>query len=204
MLRKIKLYGRLKDFIGVSVLEAEVNNAGEAIRFLLANWPELTSHMANQYYQVDVGASSIPVEELSYPAGSDDIKIIPVVGGGGNVGRIILGAVLIGVAIMNPAVGFGLGPAGLAGGFATASGAFSFAALAGNIGIALVLSGVAGLLAPIPEVPDNEADPENSFSFNGVQQTSRSGTAIPVIYGEVITGSVVVSAKVDINDEPIP
>ena len=204
MLRKIKLYGRLKDFIGLSVLEAEVNNAGEAIRFLLANWPELTNHMANQYYQVDVGATSIPVEELSYPAGSDDIKIIPVVGGGGNVGRIILGAVLIGAAIIAaPATGGMSLKFGMAG-FSTVSGAFSFAALAGNIGIALVLSGVAGLLAPVPEVPENEADPENSFSFNGVQQTSRSGTAIPVIYGEVITGSVVVSAKVDINDEPIP
>ena len=203
MLRKIKLYGRLRDFIGVSVLEAEVNNAGEAIRFLLANWPELTSHMANQYYQVDVGASSIPVEELSYPAGSDDIKIIPVVGGGGNVGRIILGAALIAAAIYLPGstAVFGAG-GGL--GFGAAAGGFSAYALAGNIGIALVLSGVAGLLAPVPEVPDNEADPENSFSFNGVQQTSRSGTAIPVIYGEVITGSVVVSAKIDINDEPIP
>lgn len=203
MLRKIKLYGRLRDFIGVSVLEAEVNNAGEAIRFLLANWPELTSHMANQYYQVDVGASSIPVEELSYPAGSDDIKIIPVIGGGGNVGRIILGAVLIGFAIYSGGAGFAIG-AGKFGFVATGAVPSAMAALAGNIGIALVLSGVAGLLAPVPEVPDNEADPENSFSFNGVQQTSRSGTAIPVIYGEVITGSVVVSAKVDINDEPIP
>ena len=71
MLRKIKLYGRLKDFIGISVLEAEVNNASEAIRFLLANWPELTGHMANQYYQVDVGATSIPCLLYTSPSPRD-------------------------------------------------------------------------------------------------------------------------------------
>jgi predicted phage tail protein len=40
MLRKIKLYGKLAKFIGHRVLEADVATAAEAVRFLLANWPE--------------------------------------------------------------------------------------------------------------------------------------------------------------------
>ena len=64
----------------------------------------------------------------------------------------------------------------------------------------LVLSGIAGFLTPIPETPDVEGDPTKSFSFSGVQQTGRSGTAIPVIYGEVMTGSIVVSAKIDVDE----
>jgi predicted phage tail protein len=40
MLRKIKLYGKLAKFIGHRVLEADVASAAEAVRFLLANWPE--------------------------------------------------------------------------------------------------------------------------------------------------------------------
>jgi predicted phage tail protein len=46
MLRKIKLYGKLAKFIGHRVLEADVATAAEAVRFLVANWPELGAHMA--------------------------------------------------------------------------------------------------------------------------------------------------------------
>ena len=48
MLRKIKLYGKLAKFIGDRVLEADVATAAEAVRFLLANWPELEAHMSDQ------------------------------------------------------------------------------------------------------------------------------------------------------------
>ena len=41
MLRKIKLYGKLAQFVGKRVLQAEVQNAAEAVRFLLANFPGL-------------------------------------------------------------------------------------------------------------------------------------------------------------------
>jgi predicted phage tail protein len=52
MLRKIKLYGELATFIGHRVLEADVASAAEAVRFLLANWPELEAHMNDQHYRV--------------------------------------------------------------------------------------------------------------------------------------------------------
>tara|TARA_Y100001938_G_scaffold70258_1_gene97433 strand:+ start:2934 stop:3554 length:621 start_codon:yes stop_codon:yes gene_type:complete len=205
MLRRIKLYGKLAKFVGQRVLEADVHNAAEAVRFLVANWPALEQHMADQYYKVEVGSNALTLEETVYPIGSDDISITPVISGaGGNTGRIILGIALIGVAIMAPGAGFAFGAKG-AGFIATgaAAGGFSLGALAGNIGIMLVLSGVAGMLTDTPTVPESEEDPQNSFSFSGIQQVARAGTPVPICYGEAMTGSVVISAEIDVADQVI-
>ena len=201
MLSKLKVYGELSEFCGGNdEFHAVIHRPIDAVNFLKANFKGLERHMSNQFYQVYIGEHQIDEELLDFPSGGLDIKIIPVVTGSGNVGRIIAGVALIGLAIINPTVGFGLGPQGLAGGFATASGAFSLTALAGNIGILLVISGVAGLLTPTPELPDDETDPIKSFSFSGVQQTTRAGTAIPVVYGKTLVGSIPISTKVETND----
>ena len=68
-------------------------------------------------------------------------------------------------------------------------------------GSALVLNGVSELLFPLPEPQkfNSEEDPQLSFNFSGTQNTSRAGTPIPLVYGEIITGSVVISAAIDTN-----
>lgn len=204
MLRKIKLYGKLAKFVGQRVLEADVHNAAEAVRFLVVNWPALEQHMADQYYKVEVGSNALTLEETVYPIGSDDISITPVIGGAGNTGRIILGVALVGLAI---ATG-GTSLAFTASGFGAATGvtmttSLGLSALAGNIGLLLVISGVAGMLADTPTVPESEEDPQNSFSFSGIQQVARAGTPVPICYGETMTGSVVISAEIDVADQVI-
>ena len=202
MLRKVKLYGKLAEFVGHKEFEVQVDNVAKAVSFLIHNFPGLEEHMSPQYYQVKVGNYDIDKDEIDYPVGREDIHFIPVIAGaGGGTRKFLLGAVLIGVGVFSGGVGFGLGPAGLAGGFSTASGAFSFAALAGNIGIGLALSGVSEMLFPMPKGQDfsSEQDPQLSFSFGGVQNTSRAGTPVPIVYGEIITGSVVISAATDVN-----
>lgn len=204
MLRKIKLYGNLAEFCGgQNEFEAVANTTADAIKFLAVNFEGLDKHMSEQFYQVKLGNTPLDYEELIYPAGYEEIKIIPVVSGSGNIGKILAGVALI-------AIGFGF-----AGGFAgkigfgeflkaplfnATTGALSWTSLAGKLGILLVLNGLAGLLTPTPEVDDSEGDPRNSFSFSGIQNTARAGTAIPVIYGDVITGSIPVSARVVTED----
>jgi len=63
----------------------------------------------------------------------------------------------------------------------------------------LVLSSVSEMLFPLPTMPEfkSEQDPRISFAFGGVQNTSRAGTPVPIVYGEIITGSVVISGAVD-------
>ena len=141
MLRKIKLYGKLAKFVGKRVLEADVLNPAEAVRFLVANWPPLEKHMADQYYKVEAGSTSVALDEISYPIGSDDISITPVIAGAGNTGRIILGVALIAGAVIATG-GFGVLAAPLVTtgtGGALAFGGWSV--LAGKVGMLLVLSG---------------------------------------------------------------
>ena len=189
MLRKIKLYGKLAKFVGHRILEADVATAAEAVRFLLANWPELEAHMADQHYRVTVGTYDLDLEELHHPAGAAPISFVPVVAGAGAVGRIIAGVALIALASL---VTFG-----------TVGGLFAAGALNAavfGIGASLVLGGVAQLLTPTPKAPqgiDSQDDPRKSYSFSGIQNTSRQGVPVPIVYGETIVGSVVISAGID-------
>ena len=190
MLRKIKLYGKLAKFIGHRVLEADVATAAEAVRFLLANWPELEAHMNDQHYRVSIGTYDIDLEELHHPAGAAPISFVPVVAGAGAVGRIIAGVALVVLAFASGAGFFGAA-------FAKNIGLFAFAK---GIGASLALGGVAQLLTPTPKVPqgaDKQDDPRKSYSFSGVQNTSRAGTPVPIVYGETLVGSVVISAGID-------
>ena len=50
MLRKVKLYGELADFVGHKELDAVINSTADAIRFLVSNFPKLEAHMTNRHY----------------------------------------------------------------------------------------------------------------------------------------------------------
>lgn len=195
MLRKIKLYGPLAQFIGRRVLQADVASAAEALRFLVANFPAVEKHMADQHYRVTVGSEDLTLDQLHEPTGLQDIKIVPVLtGAGGSTGSILAGVALI-------ALSFGIG--------AIASAGVALGGLAGigtvgtafvGVGASLVLGGVAQLLSPVPTVTqgaNSNTDPRKSYSFSGIQQTSRQGTPVPICYGLTLTGSVVISAGVD-------
>ena len=197
MLRKIKLYGELAKFLGQKTLEAEVNNAAQAIRFLVVNFPKLEKHMADRSYRVLVDKWELDEKELHYPSGASDIKIVPVVGGaGGNFGRVLLGAALIGASFMFPGAGiFGKAGAELTGGIVTGTMA-KIGSITSVIGASLVLNGIATMLAPVETIPEENQDPRRSFNFSGIQNTTKAGVAVPVIYGRTMTGSVVVSANI--------
>jgi|TARA_Y100000289_G_scaffold43587_1_gene43387 predicted phage tail protein len=200
MLRKVKLYGELAQFVGHKEFEIKAETLSKAVSFLINNFDGIEKFMSPKYYQVKVGDYAIGEDEVNNPIGQQDIHFVPVISGAGRgVGKVLLGAALIGLAIANPAVGFGLGPGGLGGGFATAAGTFSMTAFAGNLGIGLVLMGVSEMLTPLPKQKDfsSEEDPRLSYNFSGTQNTSRAGTPVPICYGEIITGSVVISGAVD-------
>jgi predicted phage tail protein len=201
MLRRIKLYGPLAKFIGKRELQADVATPAEAVRFLVANWPELEKHMADQFYKVALGKEELEIgdhpEQLHYPAGQSDIRIIPVAAGAGKIGRILAGVALIALTIVTG--GFGGAAIGLFG-----AGTMTVASLAVGIGASLILGGVAELLMPVPKPPtvgrDSEDDPRKSYSFSGIQNTARNGVPVPIVYGQTLVGSVTVSQAVDVAD----
>ena len=193
MLRKLKLYGELAEFVGHKEFEIQVDSLGKAVSFLVNNFPQVEKYMNPQYYQVKVGNYAVNEEEIHHPIGQEDIHIVPVIAGAGGrgIGKVLLGAALIAGAFM-------LGPAG----FMTAKTLTTGVVLAKSavyLGASLVLSGVSEMLFPLPKPQEfkSEQDPQLSFSFSGTQNTSRAGTPVPIVYGEIVTGSVVISGAID-------
>ena len=196
MLRKLKLYGELAEFVGHKEFEIQVDSLTKAVSFLVNNFPQVEKYMNPQYYQVKVGNYAVNEEEIHHPIGQEDIHIVPVIAGaGGNAGKILLGAALIGASFLSFGTTAGMGVAfskGLAKVGMIQKGLFA-------VGSALVLSGVSDMLFPVPKPKEfkSEQDPQLSFSFSGTQNTSRAGTPVPIVYGEIITGSVVISGAID-------
>ena len=192
MLKKVKLYGELADFVGHKEFDAVINSTADAIKFLISNFEGLEAHMGNRYYQVLVDNYDIDETQIHDPIGESDVNIVPVISGAGGVGRALAGVALIGLAFATGGTTLSLGLTGFTGGA-------GISALVGNIGIGLTLMGVSEILFPMPKGRDfsNEEDPRISFSFSGVQNTDRAGTSIPLCYGEIVTGSVVILAGID-------
>ena len=200
MLRKLKLYGELAKFVGHKEFEIQVDSLAKAVSFLVNNFPQVEKYMNPQYYQVKVGNYAVDKEEIHHPIGQEDIHIVPVISGAGSgTGKVLLGAALIaGAFIINPALSFSFksGVTGF-GALSGVSGAITKAAV--YLGGALVLQGVSEMLFPLPKPKEfkSEQDPQLSFSFSGTQNTSRAGTPVPIVYGEIVTGSVVISGAID-------
>ncbi len=195
MLRKIKLYGELANHVGYKEFDVEVDSLAKAISFLIHNFDGIDKFMSNKYYEVKVGDFSISEEEIHYPIGKEDIHFIPVISGAGRgVGRILGGAALIGLTVATG--GFGGATIGT---FGLGAGTIGVGKIAVGIGASMVLSGVSEMLFPLPKPKEfsSEQDPRLSFNFSGTQQTSRAGTPVPIVYGEIFTGSVVISGGVD-------
>ena len=213
MLRKLKLYGELATFVGHKEFEIQVHNLPQAISFLINNFPEVEKYMNPKHYLVKVGNYEITENEIHDPIGQQDIHIIPVISGAGGdtFNTILLGAALIGASFFFPGAGlfgtFGSGSVAAAGTTLSATqvaAGFTVGGIGGTlvgtglsaIGAGLILQGVGEMLYPTQD-PTFEDNPQISFNFAGTQNTARAGTPVPIVYGEIMTGSVVISTSLD-------
>ena len=201
MLRTIQVYGRLAHFLGQRTFKAAINSPAEAIRFLVANFPGLEEHMTGQNYKVLANTTELGLDQIHLPTRHNEpIKIVPVIAGaGGPTGKILAGIGLIAASFLFPGAGL-FGTTSVFGGTAVTGGILTGIGTAVSaVGAALVLGGVSELITPVPKLSpfgakDSELDPRKSYSFSGIQNTSRQGLPVPVIYGETLVGSIVISA----------
>ena len=201
MFRVIKVYGKLAKHLGQRSFKAAISTPAEAIRFLLANFPSLRTVLIEGEYQVSVGRNQLEVgshpEQLHYPSASfETIRIVPVVAGAGATARIVAGVVLFAVATLATAGGGAIFGAAIAKNI-------GFLAVTQAVGASLALGGISQLLTPTPKISqgaDSTSDPRKSYSFSGIQNVSRQGVPVPVIYGEVFTGSIVISAGINTEE----
>lgn len=200
-LRTIKLYGNLGAKFG-RVHRFVCQDAAGAVRALCIMIPGFEKYLNESTdkgvgYSVFLGKENVGEDGLNYPPGEEDIRIAPViVGSGGDNGlfQIIAGAVLVAAAFYT-------------GGASLGAGGVAFSGLAGQaafgMGAAMILGGVSQLLVKTPggltgvESPDNGA----SYHFNGPVNVTAQGNPVPVLYGEMIVGSVTVSGDLYSEDQ---
>jgi len=226
-MKKVVLRGELGKQFG-RVHHFDLNTPAEAIRALCANFEGfqqalVTAAERGVGYIVQVGKLAIEeLDEIHNPTGqSEEISITPVLAGaGGGVGRILIGVALVAAAfVIGPAAG---GFLGIGAGLGSAAGAGlvggAFATAVGFVGVSMILSGTAQLLSPQPaDLPGltggtggrrNSFDPANndpadnraSYIYNGAVNLTAQGNPVPICYGRMRVGSVVVSAGVSTTD----
>lgn len=205
-MKTIKVYGQLRKKLGQSTFELDVANPSHAIKALCVNFPELSNWFLNNDdlgngFKVTVGKQKIyqtNLKPMIEPwAEKDVMHIVPVIKGAGRgFGQILAGALLIGLAVFAAPIA--------GGGFLGSSGSGFLGAAAskaiGYIGTALVLGGVSQLLSPTPAGFEESTKLEN-FAFSGIVNVGRQGVPVPICYGRVITGSIVISAG--LNSQPV-
>ncbi|NBT50133.1 MAG: tail assembly protein [Marivivens sp.] len=179
--------------------------------------------------QVD---TDLGYEDLHLPIGSNDLILTPVIVGSadGGTGQILAGVGLIAASFLFP--GAGLFGASAAGVFSASLGAGTLATLTSVgtglsvLGASLILGGVAQMLSPQPTIPNlsganrlssaeststdgpqsitRGTDGRQSYAYTGAANTVGVGATIPVAYGEVLIGSHLLSANVEVTDESDP
>ena len=199
-MREIVLHGSLATKYGKSFM-LEVKTAAEAIRALVANFPEFANDIRIGSWHVVMGKDidkgiALDQEEIgNFGLGGAKLHIAPMIAGSkrGGVLKAVLGVALLGVAFAFSGGALAtplLGGAGILGGL-------TYGNLA-MIGAAMALSGVSSLLSP----EEKTKEKEDSFLLSGPGNAYDQGSPIPLVYGfSVITGGVLVSAGIDI--EPI-
>jgi len=191
MLKKIKVYGTLRKFLGQAEFEVDLNTPREAISFLVCNFKGIEKHMAEQFYTIQVGSKVISEDLLNFRS-QDDIKIIPVVHG--NIFGLLIG---IGLKTLGGSVGTTLLGSKLLATVATTA--------LTTIGTSMIVGGVTSLLAPQQNTMSaasrqDSLDPSalaSNYSFTGLTNISQAGIPVNLVYGEILVGSIVVSNGVD-------
>jgi predicted phage tail protein len=174
----IYLHGYLRDRFGDG-FDLAVNSVSEAISALCCVVPGFLEAFRDGEFRVLVGDEAQTLETVGMPSGHLPIHIVPVVAGGkDDLMQVLTGAALI-------AAGYFFGGPG---------GGMLAQTLMG-MGTSMALGGVAQMLAGHPQAggPDN-VEVRNGKFFNGAENTSQQGCCIPVGYGEMEVGSIVISA----------
>jgi predicted phage tail protein len=192
-MRKVLLLGTLGDKYGSS-WEIEANTYQEIFSCIEANYPSFRKDLieiaeAGGDLDIQSGDKFLEVEDMFYPVDAETIVITPIPSGAKSGGAKILAAIAI------VALAFAISP--VLGTFAAAGtgtvGATYFALTAAFLIAAnLAMTGIMQLLAPDPSVDTNDQD----YLFSGPENTVAEGNVVPVLFGEMIVGGVVISSGV--------
>lgn len=197
-LKTVLLSGRLAAQFG-RTHQLAVSSPAEAAFALSATIPGfekelLSSGERGVRYACFAGRRNVSEEGIAQPVAESVIRIVPVLQGSkrGGLFQTVLGAALIVSALSLPPA---MMTAPLLGGATVGTALF-------GLGVSLALGGVVQMLSPQQRGLSTRDNPENgaSYSFNGPVNTTAQGNCVPVLYGEMMVGSAVVSAGIYSED----
>ena len=232
MQQVVRLLGNLGERYGTEHTYYDLRTPADAIKLLCINKPKLQEELVHAHehgvgYRLIQAGTDLGYDDLQLPLGSNDLILTPVIAGSGeDTTQALIGVGLIALSFIPIGGGIAAGVLG-AGGIFGGPAAFAGQAVLSNaffaIGSSLVLGGVSQMLSPQPVLsnPSNDrlgesgstdgpqsvvrgSDGRQSYMFTGAANTVGVGATIPVVYGEVITGSHLLSAKIEVTDDSDP
>lgn len=187
----IKLSGSLAKTFGREH-QRLITTTQEAIRALCATIPGFekylnTSKSRGLTFSIFRGKQNIGKDDLVFPNGGREIRIVPVILGSKKAGvlQTILGAVIVAASIWMPGIGI-------------AASNVMFAA-----GASMALGGIVQMLSPQIGGLASKQDSDNkaSYAFGGVTNTATQGYPVPLCYGKRRIGGAIISAGIYVEDK---
>jgi predicted phage tail protein len=194
-LKTILLYGDLAVQFG-RVHKFAVDSIAEAMRAMCVMVPGFERELMNSRdfgieYAVFRGKKNLRVDQYIHPIGSEDIRIAPVIRGSKQAGVLqsVIGIVLIVVGLIITGGTFGAGA--------------PFGSALIMMGGSMLVGGVIQLLSPQQGGLSSKDSVANgaSYNFNGPVNVEAQGNPEPILWGEFITGSVVISGGIYAEDQ---
>ena len=217
MLKTIHLHGSLAEKFQPTY-SLDVETPAEALRAIMVQVPGFEQEIRKGEFVCVRGNAETGVEcdeELLHLrlGNVKDFHIIPAVTGAGRGGgKILLGIALIGATLISGgaalaaagSLGAGLGVSGTIG---AAWGGGLIGAIGGISGLGMYVAGAGALLVlggaaqAISTMATSSADltsvdSKAGYLFNGAFNSSQQGSAVPLVFGRIRAGTVVVSAGI--------
>ena len=191
----VRFYGSLKQF--GSDFRLDCQTTAEIVQALTSQIPKLRQFIQQGLFTVRVGRDYFDnrylEQGLSHKLKDDaTVHFTPVLKGSKRGG---LFGVIAGVAIIAGAIA--LGP--LAGIIST-----NAAWIVGSVGASLLLGGVAQMLTKMPEMKQvTEKEKKQSTAFSNLSNMTAQGKPMPLAYGRIRVGSLIISQGVETMDTEI-
>lgn len=189
----VRFYGSLKQF--GSEFRLDCQTPAEVIHALTSQIPKLRQFIQQGLFTVRVGRDYFDNRYLEKGLSQklkDDavVHLTPTLKGSKRGG---LFGVIAGVALI--ATAFALGPLGF-----SVIGA-NAAWMVGGLGASLLLGGVAQMLTKMPSMSTGkDADKKQSTSFSNLSNMAAQGRPMPLAYGRIRVGSLIISQGVETMD----
>ena len=191
----VRFYGSRKQF--GSEFRLDCQTTAEIVQALTSQIPKLRQFIQQGLFTVRVGRDYFDnrylEQGLSHKLKDDaTVHFTPVLKGSKRGG---LFGVIAGVAIISGAIA--LGP--LAGIIST-----NAAWIVGSVGASLLLGGVAQMLTKMPEMKiGTEKEKKQSTAFSNLSNMTAQGKPMPLAYGRMRVGSLIISQGVETMDTEI-